>query len=265
MPGTELPSIDEVEDVWRPTPTALQRQLAEWWLADLASARKTINGEPAAVVILGDVTHGDRAKYPDKELVSDRPVDQVLIAMAALEPLVEWGNLKGVRLAKGTGSHVGGKGSTELSVASRLQAKGIDAAAWYHMELSWGGVTLDLAHHGPSSGIREWTKGNMWRYYVRSIQDNCSRNGREIPGAVIRGHFHERIIEHVPFFRQAKTDWTWGILAPAYCGIDDFARKVTRSRRLLSVGMLLLEIHDGRLVWVHELLHGMDMARKEMW
>jgi len=266
MPGLELPSRDDVEDVWRVERTAFQRQLADWWLADLAEARSIINGESTIALIIGDICHGDRAKYPDKELISDRgSVDQVLMAMAALEPLAEWDNVKAMRLCKGTGSHSFGRGSAELEVANRLQVKGMDAAAWYHMELTWGGVTLDLAHHGPSSGIREWTKGNVWRYYVRSIQDNCSRNGYTIPDAVIRGHFHERIIEHVPFYRQTETDWTWGILAPAYCGIDDFGRKVTRSKRILSVGMLLLEIHDGRIVWVHELLHGMDAARKEMW
>lgn len=264
-PDIELaPTDDGTTEPYRPAQTALQRQLHQWWTEDLEAVQRQVNKEPMIVVVGGDVTHGDRAKYPDKELVSDRVSDQVHIAFELFRPLLDWPNVRAIRIAKGTGNHVFQRGDSEVMLATRLKDRGADAEAWYHMELEWAGVTLDVAHHGAGPGIRQWTRGNQVRYYVRSLQDECSRNGHAIPDAVLRGHFHQPTIEHVPFPLQTGTRWTWGVVGPPYCSMDDYGRKVTKSKRLISVGMLLLEIVDNRVVWVHEFLHGIDLARREM-
>ena len=76
---------------------------------------------------------------------------------------------------------------------------------------------------------------------------------------------------HVHVFRQATYHATLkgeqhqfdAILLPSWCGMGDFAYKVTRSEPVQTFGMIALEVVGGELVKVHQFIHSLDLRVKE--
>lgn len=262
--GVTLPPIDDQGGRWTPEMTETQKRMADLWEKDIKEVNEIAKRSDLLIVVGGDVTQGDQAKYPDKELVSPRQADQHMIAWQTFEPLVKRKNCLGIRFVKGTGSHVFGHGSSEILLAEYLNELGYNADTVYHYEIEYGGPRFDVSHHGPSPGIREWTAGNQVRYYVRSIMSHEIANGRTPPDAVLRGHYHERRLVPVEYSLETETLMTWGVIAPSYSLADDYTRKATRSKRHIHVGVLLAEIYKGRIVHWHELIHDFDLAKREV-
>jgi hypothetical protein len=229
-PETVLPEEDENGDVrWvSPRLSLYQEFLWTTYTANLQALVELARGDEVVAVHNGDLTQGQ--KYP-QHWVSTRMADQILIAIANMQPLVSLSLVKTVRFAKGTGSHVFDEGSSTILVAMQLQNQfqEKDIEAVYHGLIDVDGVTFDYAHHGPSGGIREWTKGNQVRYYLRSQMMGEMMDGRRPPRVYLRSHYHTFVQETVCEEFCGDPVVSDLVVTPSYCGLGDHGIRATRS------------------------------------
>ena len=239
-PGTELLEIDANGNVmaWTPSLGPTQQYLWDLYESQIASIME--RGQDVTVIVNGDLTHG--TKYRD-QLFTEGIHDQCIVAERCLTPWLDAG-VKTLRIIRGTASHTL-EGSTEGMVASLL-AKGYpkaDIAIVGHGLFEVGGVLFDVAHHGPSKGIREWTSGNQARYYLRSLMLSEIGRDRKPPDWVVRSHFHS----YMPPERVNTAGRTSEIvLTPSYCGMNGHGRQATRSQHVQTHGLVLFEIGEGQ-------------------
>jgi hypothetical protein len=210
----------------------------------------------------GDTTAGN--KYPHEQ-VSTRISDQFDIAAWNLRPWLELKNVKTVRIAKGTGAHTFGEGSSEIALQRILKGwyPRKDIKTVYHGLAKIAGILVDYAHHGPGVGIRNWLRGNIARLYLKSLIEDELDLGNVPPDLVIRGHFHDYVEEYVIKYFKGKRYKTQLNVLPSYCGIDDHARQITKSKYVLRHGMVCYEIIDGKILDTHPLLETLDIRTKE--
>lgn len=173
---------------WTPSPTAVQRYLwHDLYLPAIAEITKFAGEDRVYLFHVGDLTQGKA--YTD-QLVSTRLADQILIAVANMQPWFSAGmNLTTFRLAQGTGSHIFREGSSTILVADRLRAehKQVDIRSVRQGAATVGRMRVDYAHHGPSAGIREWTEGNQLRYYAKSKVIGDVMRNKKPPRLIVRG------------------------------------------------------------------------------
>lgn len=243
---------------YKPTLTATQAQLWEWYEQCMAWARARVNGADVTLIHNGDITSGD--KYSEGNVTS-RPADQLLIGAGNLAPWLLWPNVKRVRLIHGTGAHEYGEGSAAYSVAALLQGAftATDIKVVRHGLFDLDGVTLDVAHHGPGPGGREWLLGNQLRYYTRSVMLDHIARGQRPPDVLIRAHYHTSIQETVRVGQYV----TEALLLPGFCGLSHYAVQATRSAYMLSVGLALIAVEDGRLTAVEPWVRSEDLRTRE--
>lgn len=246
----------------QPELTATQRYLWEAYEADRAAVLAFAAGDPLVVIHNGDATQG--TKYQD-HLVSTRVADQVTMAVANFRPWFEMG-VRTMRVVKGTGSHVLGEGSTEILIAQQLAAEFPDAdvKALYHGLLCVDGVKIDYAHHGPYPGSRNWLRGNVARYYLRSYMLDEFAAGRTPADVLLRSHYHTWIPpESLGVEFRGRVHWSWLVLTPSYCGLGAYGRQATRSTHRQTHGLVALEIVDGRLGNIRPFKRSIDLRTKE--
>ena len=224
---------------------------------------KHLAGKDEIIIIdNGDLTAGN--KYPHEQ-VSTRIADQFDIASWNLRPWLDLPNVKTVRITKGTGAHNFGEGSAEIIVQRMLKERypKKDIRTIYHGLAKVGGITVDYTHHGPGTGSRNWLKGNEVRYYMKSLIQDEIDLGNTPPDLIIRGHYHEYIEEYyVKLFMEHRYK-TEMCIVPSYCGIDDHARQVTKSKYILQHGMVAYEIVDGKILDTVPLFETIDIRTKE--
>lgn len=237
---------------YTPQLTAVQQWLWQGYTEDIGQVVALAGNDEIVVIHHGDINHGN--KYPE-ELVSTRPADQIEIGVMIVKPW-EAHRIRAMRLMFGTGAHSLGEGTTTIEVAARLGRK---ARAVNHGLFTVDGVTIDCAHHGAFPGSRNWLKGNIVRYYTRSIMYDAILRGEAPPRVVIRGHYHEWVHETV----RLNGYVTDSIVLPAYCGLTGHGRQATRSAARISVGMAALEIVDGELRKIHPFYRVQDLRTRE--
>jgi len=180
-------------------------------------------------------------------------------------PWMEMPQVKRVYFSKGTGVHLWGDGSTETILTQQLSKeypkKCVKMAP--HWELDIDGFLTDIAHHGPGAGIREWTKGNTLRLYVRSLQDYLHNNRKRIPDLLLRAHFHQPISEVVTKNLDTERFRTEAWITPPQCFIGGHGQKVTQSVSMMHIGMLAFEIVNNKILETHEFLHSIDLRVRE--
>lgn len=260
-PDTTLVKADDLGRVqpWRPQPGATQEWLWDCYRACLSDAAELAGDDEILVLHLGDATQGDRHEGCMPEVTR---ADQRAIACGCLEPLAALPQVHKVRLITGTAVHV--PDTAEARIASDLAAvTAVDVKAAHHERLTVDNVTFDLAHHGPHPGSRDWLRGNVALYYLRSAVYGDRRAGVEPARVYLRGHFHEYVPVAFADFWHGQYQTYDLTIVPSFCGYSDFARKVTRSSPRLTVGMAAFVIEDGRLVETVPLLHHPDLRCEE--
>lgn len=262
--GIRLDPEDEGEEDWYPSSTPTQKQLWEWQVGDLAAITALADGDRMGFVLAGDVGHG--TILPDNTRISPRLSDEYAIAVDFLLPWAELPEMAWMRFVHGTGIHSMKRGSAELLVARMLRdLTKKDIAAWYHMDLRVDGIEIDVAHKGPPSGKRIWLEGNEVRYYVRDLMLKSLIAGNHPSDVVLRGHYHDRILELIHVHTQKGSYRTWGAVCPANSlFIDDYTKSATASKGLMTAGMLAIEIIGGRVVDIHDFTHVADIRRREV-
>lgn len=269
-PAVELYEEDENGRLvrWHPRPGPVQEYLWENYIQDVDNVKQLAGDDPIVVIHGGDICQGN--KYP-QQLVGTRMADQILIAVANFAPIFALPTLSAVRLVQGTGAHGFGEASAEILVAEQLCSMhpNLDIMALRHGLANVDGVSIDYAHHGPSTGIRIWTEGNQLRYYAKSIMLQELARGNEPPRVVLRSHYHKAMWETVRVRRDdvngIVTFWTADFLVlPAYCGLSEHGQQVSQSKYLITDGMVALEIVDGELFKIHPFARTQDLRTEEV-
>jgi len=267
IPGTSVHEVDEKGNLYpyKPQLTKIQRYLHRTFITDLAVMKEFADGDDIALIHNGDLTHGNIYKT---ELVSTRLADQILIACANMEKAIEilGSNVKKIRLVHGTGSHTFKEGSAPILVCSYLQAKfsHLDISASAHYLLDVFGMSVDIAHKGPSAGKRKWLKGNQLRWYTNNAMIRDLENGDKPADVILRGHFHEFWHETVRRHNKRGSFKTESFLLPSYCGLDEYGRSATSSTNYIGNGMVALEVQPKSILPFYEdTVHLSDIRTKE--
>lgn len=253
-PETVLYSEDENGDLapYHPRMTASQTYLWRLYTSAIEYTRRLAADDPVYLVHLGDEVDG--IKFPQSQ-VSTRMSDQVIIASGVLNPWFAL-NLKAVRVVIGTQAHNYGEGSSVHLLCKMMPDI---AQPLYHALLDVEGVTLDVAHHGAYPGGRNWLRGNSARFYLRDLMQVEIMRGRKPPDVVLRGHYHNPVYEYLETERYKSRIY----VLPSWSMISDHAIQATRSAHMVTHGILLLEIADGRIVRDHRLYSTIDVRRRE--
>lgn len=241
-----------------PEQTASQRYLWEMYRRHIDQTMQIAGRDEVVVVHNGDVCQGN--KYP-VELVSTRVADQVIIACANLSRWLEHSNVKTMRLMASTGSHAFGEATADILVAEMMQQRyaGASVQAMYHGLLEVGGVTFDVAHHGPYPGSREWLRGNVARLYLVDLMLREIANGNTPPRVVVRSHYHSfvRVEAEVGMHRSVL------YVLPSYAMVGDYTHQAARSPDRITNGMLALEVGEGEILREHRLMETIDIRTRE--
>jgi len=209
------------------------------WVADFAA------GDPIIHINGGDVTHGTR--FPD-QLMETRMSDQPTIAFHNLVPAYSLPNVIAGRIIIGTPLHVFGEGSSEIMVAEKLRKEfpGIDTWPIAHSRITMGGEIFDIAHHGPGAGIRQWTRGNVARNYLKSRMWQDFKLGKKPAKVYLRGHYHTWVHETNREEFCGEEYESHIIVMPSWCGMTEHARKATQSDYEITNGLTVFEICGNR-------------------
>jgi hypothetical protein len=264
-PATVLDEIDEDGEVigdYHPPLTKIQEYLYKIYSEQIKAIGEYAHGDEIVVILDGDMTAGN--KYPQM-LVSNRLADQITIGEYNVYPWYEI-NPRAIRLIKGTGAHVFGQGSAEILITKLLQAKypNISTKVSDHSLITVGGIDVDISHHGPPPGSREWLKGNEARYYLRSLMMQEINAGKKPPRLVVRAHYHEEIEETLIVKSNGNRNKSTLIITPSFTFIDDYARKAVKSPSRITHGMIMVELVDGEILRIVPLTKTIDIRTKEI-
>ncbi|MBT7991047.1 MAG: hypothetical protein HN769_14355 [Anaerolineae bacterium] len=269
-PTTEIPEIDLDESGRRviagyrnPELRPVQKRIWRWHEEARREIKKLAGKDEISLLDLGDLTQGNIFR---DDLAEASMNAQVILSRSTLLPWLEMKNLKKLRMTKGTGVHVWGEGSTETLLSAWLQDEyhKKDIKISDHWLLDVDGYKIDAAHHGPGPGTRNWTHGNAFSLYLKSELRNALDRSETPPNMVLRGHTHVFTYGFARHQIDATIYKTEGYITPPMCFIGSHARKVTRSTARMSIGMLALEIVDGKLLAMHPFLNNIDLRTEEI-
>lgn len=233
---------------YQPELTVTQLFLGALYQDQIQAVADITAGAPLVLVHGGDLCHGDA--HPE-QLMSTRLSDQVFIAADMLRRWRNVPNLRAVRIALGTAAHNSGEGSLEHLVAAQVASDLPDVQVSTHWRLDIGGAVFDVAHHGPSPGTRYWTDGNALLWYLRDlVLRDVMEMGERPPDAVLRFHYHTYSRATWHYVLQQENCTARAFIHPAYCGMNYYGQKATRSRATTHYGMLLFRVVDGEIVEV---------------
>lgn len=267
-PNTELERSDEAGKIIKYNPELSDTQkflFYEVYRPAIKSAMDFAGNDDVHVIHTGDPTDG--AKYiEDKQ--SLRVADQVLIADMNMQEILQYENVKRVRIVEGTPSH-GFDGSSEdlLTVLLRRKYPKKDIAHHAHglYHIKEIDTIIDTAHHGPSAGIRKWLEGNNFRYYLRDILIREALRKRPLPDIILRADKHTAAKE----FISLEDHDAWGFITPPLQFPTKYAKQVTNSVFEVKIGMLMIEIvlhNSGRKsIAPFFLTKTIDIRNKEIW
>lgn len=242
------------------------------WSLREQNIEKLVNladGDEILYFNMGDIGQGN--KHPT-EKVSQVPYAAEQIAEWNMRPILDLPNVQKARIIYGTEAHdlIGHSETRSLEHTLKLIYPDKDIRAFFHGLADVDGFTLDYSHHGPSTGIRDWTEGNQMRYYTKSLMAEHLNRGMKPPDFVVRGHFHD-------YHWETVRKWIWEhptipkgwltthfVIIPSMCGLGSYARKVTRSEHEIVNGMMVMELIDGELLTIHDFVVTRDLRTREI-
>lgn len=252
-----------IEDYEQAQLNPVQRQLWKWSEDDREKVKKLAGKDEIIFIEMGDMTQGARFTDDLKETSLSR---QTLTSFYNSLPWLGMDTVRRMRAVKGTGVHVWGEGSTETLLTMLLQKEypKKDVKIADHYLLNVDGFRMDIAHHGPGPGIRNWTRGNAFELYVKSIlRDDLDRK-RTPPDIVLRAHKHEFTYKR-PVYQIDSDVWELpAFIVPPYCFIGSHAQKAMNSPSSMGVGTLALELINGSLFKWYPFTHYVDLRTEEV-
>ena len=265
-PDVTLLEQDEKGELvpYTPQPGKLQVRLWQWYSEDIEAVKALAGNDEIVYIHQGDVVQGH--KHRTLQVGSGAQSNQLLIAVANQAPILSLPNIREARFVAGTEAHDGLGASEVVSVVSVLHTKyeKVHFKVLYHGVLNIDGCRIDYAHHGPHPGSRKWLEGNGLLWYLRDIVLSEWTDYARVASRVLT-RAHQHTYRHTPFCTTLKgIEYQFdAYLLPSWCGIGDYARKVTRSAMSQSFGMLAIEIVNGELVGTHPMIHYLDLRTEE--
>ena len=252
---------DGEDEEWTPEPSSTQQYL--WGLLGekLGEIADWADGDEIILLHTGDATQGDR--FAEATIKDVTRSDQRVIAASNLAYICEaLPNIRRARLITGTLVHV--PDCAEARISARLRkAAGIDVQSVHHVRLNISGAILEVAHHGPSAGTRDWLRGNVALYHLRDRVYRDRRGGLRAADCYIYGHFHTFVPAVLP------DEWLgeWRLLrlvvAPSMTGLGHHARKTAKSPPFVEHGLVGYEIAGGRIAQVVAFTRKLDLRKEE--
>ena len=160
----------------------------------------------------------------------------------------------------GTESHTGAGWVSENNVARDFGAvpwlkyrKTDDRAGVYthpRLLLDLFGIKFDIAHHAEAGpGGRKWTRGNMYRSFLRSHYFELVDRREPVPDYFLRSHFHQFLNETVT----GKQGSINGFILPALQDATNYVLRRSTSRSNIGVWMATVD-SDGKHQWYCDVL-----------
>ncbi len=258
----EVKLRDSQGKVYVPEMNEAQKYLHELHEQHVNRVIEFADGDDLYVLDLGDVTQGNKHQ---PETFSTRIADQLQIGRANFWYWLKYKHLKAIRLVVGTPAHNFGEQTAEEIVIDmlRIDAPTLDMKVLYHGVLDIKGVLFDYAHRGPSSGRRNWLKGNEARYYLRSLMEDEIHIGNTPPHMVTRGHYHSFVEEYLSIQFKETMYKSWLYTLPSYCLLGEYAINITGSQYLITNGMIATEVIDGQISKTNIYKQTLDIRTKE--
>jgi hypothetical protein len=193
--------------------------------------------------------------------------DQLEIGKMNLEPWYAIPQLKAVRIITGTGAHNFGYGSNEIAICKQLKADhpSVNCEVYDHDIINVDGVEIDLAHHGPFPGSRNWLRGNVARLYLQDLMLNDLDHGKVPPRLIMRAHFHQYIppVDY-RIERNGKEYMSTLVICPSFTFVDAFTRQVAKSPAYVTHGMIVVEIVNGKVTETVPMKRSIDIRTREI-
>jgi len=241
-----------------------QRYLWDIYQKHIEETFALADGDPVAVFHNGDLTQG--IKYRDGLNYSDMG-SQFFVGASNMRPWFGYQNMRWFRVIWGTDSHIFGEGTAPRLIFDALKRDypKVDLNMSQHSLATFGGVTFDIAHHGPTGGKRSHLRGNELRYYIKSLMDDEIKRDHKPPDVVVRGHYHVRVEEYVvDWYGKYGRHRTIACISPSYQGMNEHARQMSQSADRVTNGHVAFEIVNGKVLDVHWFCHSVDMRKKEV-
>jgi len=169
---------------------AAWREFWDEWVPEVTK------GEPFAVVVNGDALDGTH--HGSKTQVSQNHADQLAIAQAILEPVVEACDGR-FYLLRGTEAHAGKSGEHEETLARALGAVPDDKGLRSRFELfvRVGDGLAHVMHHIGTTGASHYESTAVIKEMVEGFVES-GRWGDRAPDVVVRSHRHRHIEVRIP-------------------------------------------------------------------
>ena len=251
MNGYKSPELNSIQkDMWR------------WHEKDREEIGKLAGKDPIVYIGMGDEHQGGIFK---DDLSEGSMSSQIQISYYNMQPWLNMPQVKAVYFTRGTPVHLWGAGDSEtmLTHMLKLEHPKKHITMSQHWELDISGCIVDIAHHGPNAGGREWTRGNGLRNYTFSLMQKLHNNRERIPNLLLRAHFHQPISEVVTLNTDKERYRTEAWITPPQCFIGAHGQKATGSISSMHIGMLAFEIINGKIYDTHEYLHTVSLRTKE--
>lgn len=261
----EIPVGQEGFEIQEWSPPISPTQQFIWDEVYLPGRKKFVdlaNGDDMYILKLGEVCDGTFWKNSSVNL---RIHEQVQIAIANMEIWKDVENLKAIRIVEGSRPHSFGEGSASRLVTQRLKMWFPNTKTTTHGVFAKSGFTIDYAHKGPFPGSRKHLEGNQARYYLTDYMiRELTEFSREPVDLVLRAHYHEPIVE----FRWLRNKNGWHrsalIISPCMKFPGEYDKNVTRNRFDYTVGMMAVEVIDGEIHRVHDIIKTVDVRTWEI-
>ena len=259
-PKTKLAGMnDSGEEIeWTPKLSATQRWLWRWYTKFIGQVVDLAGDDEIVVCHVGDITHGTRF---GRLVPGIQPGDQVSIATWNLKPLTDLQNVKQVILVTGTEVHVPNSIEATISRIVRLET-GKRVQTLHQGRVDLGREWLDVAHHGAHPGTRDWLRGNIATIYCKTRVYEDRRLGVVPAVLYARGHYHTLVHVTVNETWKGVDEIHHLLIVPSMSGPTRHSIKSTQSTPSLTVGMVALEVIDGRLHDIHKFKRERDIRVK---
>lgn len=172
------------------TPSAMQKDMFEHWMACAKELKDARRGKKLIVVIDGDAVDGNHHGTP--QLVTMLPNEQIDLHIELMKAfLIEAGFKYGadeLYYVTGTETHVD---ETEDEIGRRMQAiPNGRVHAHDELKIEVNEQRLWFTHQGPGTG-RGANQGNALRNWLRDLFEECKQENLTPPDVVVTGHVHK--------------------------------------------------------------------------
>lgn len=253
-----------VVEEYNPPMEPVQELLWQKYLENVHDFVQIAGDDPVFILHLGEVCEGTYYKNSTMALKKD---EQIQMAVANMDPLTQFKNIKMMRILAGDRPHEFDEGSASRMVVARLKKDFPDVRGLAHGLLDVSGFKIDYKHKGAFPGSRKWLEGNVARL---DLMDHMIREvfekGEEPADLLVSAHYHEPI--EVPVALRTKTGKRRStlLIVPCMKFPDGHAKHYAmKQKNAATVGMTMVEVINNKILEVHDRFTTVDTRTREVY